>query len=96
MFDNHIWTTETWNNLRPAFPNGNGKSGSKILLTMRNRDVALHIVPSYFLHQLNCLNEKHSWELFENKTFPTIDNSGIKINATPPHRLLSAKFGLEK
>ncbi|KAI3839117.1 hypothetical protein MKW92_034243 [Papaver armeniacum] len=33
-----VWNPEHWNILKPAFPNG--KRGSKILLTTRNREVA--------------------------------------------------------
>ncbi|XP_065880795.1 putative disease resistance protein At1g50180 [Euphorbia lathyris] len=65
-----IWTAETWNNLRPAFPCGIGKSGSKILLTTRIKDVALYPDPTCFLHQPGYLNDEESWELFKRKAFP--------------------------
>ncbi|WCJ44202.1 Disease resistance protein (CC-NBS-LRR class) family [Euphorbia peplus] len=65
-----IWTAETWSSLCPAFPCGIGKSGSKILLTTRIRDVALSPDPSCFLHQPRYLNDEESWELFKRKAFP--------------------------
>ncbi|KAK6945795.1 NB-ARC [Dillenia turbinata] len=36
-----IWSKETWDSLSPAFPSGS--SGSKIILTIRKREVALHV-----------------------------------------------------
>ncbi|KAI4335328.1 hypothetical protein L6164_013983 [Bauhinia variegata] len=77
-----IWRAETWRYLRPAFPNeiGQGLTGSKILLTTRNRDVALDIDPTCFLHQPSCLNEDDSWELFQRKAFPTTDDPDFTIS----------------
>lgn len=72
-----IWNAETWNTLSPAFPNGRGESGSKILLTSRNTDVALHVHPMCLLHQPRCLNEGDSWELFQKKAFPIRDHPGL-------------------
>ena len=67
-----IWSTEAWDLLSPGFPSGQVIS-SKILLTTRNREVALHIDPSGFLHEPGCLNEGQSWELFQNKAFQRQD-----------------------
>ncbi|ONI26869.1 hypothetical protein PRUPE_1G051800 [Prunus persica] len=58
-----IWRIETWNLLKDAFPNV--KTESTILLTTRNQAVALPSNRSAFLHELQALNEKKSWELFE-------------------------------
>ncbi|KAK4588990.1 hypothetical protein RGQ29_019835 [Quercus rubra] len=63
-----IWSKEAWDLLSPGFPLGQ-ESRSKILLTTRNREVALHIDPSGFLHEPGCLNEEQSWELFQKKAF---------------------------
>ncbi|KAM3700966.1 hypothetical protein ACJW31_05G138000 [Castanea mollissima] len=64
-----IWSKEAWDILSPGFPLGQ-KSSSKILLTTRNREVALHVDPSGFLHEPGCLNEEQSWELsFEHAEF---------------------------
>ncbi|KAI9123273.1 hypothetical protein K1719_006162 [Acacia pycnantha] len=75
-----IWSVETWNILSPAFPLGRGESGSKILLTTRNTDVALHVDPTCFLHQPRCLNEADSWELFQKKAFLIKDDPDFTIN----------------
>jgi predicted AAA+ superfamily ATPase len=58
-----IWNTEHWDILCKAFPVKD--TGSKILLTTRNRDVALHADPRGFLHDLQFLNDEKSWELLE-------------------------------
>ena len=40
-------------------------TGSKILLTSRNRDVALHANPIGFFHELQFLNDEKSRDLLE-------------------------------
>ncbi|XP_061371186.1 putative disease resistance protein At1g50180 [Gastrolobium bilobum] len=76
-----IWSADTWNNLSPAFPSGRSLSvvDSKILLTTRNTDVALHMDPTCYLHKPRCLNEDDSWELFQKKAFPKNDDPGFEI-----------------
>ncbi|KAJ4955062.1 hypothetical protein NE237_011845 [Protea cynaroides] len=63
-----IWSTNAWDDLKPAFPKV--KMGSKIMLTTRNKDVALYVDPLGFLHELGCLTNEQSWELFCKKAFP--------------------------
>ena len=58
-----IWKIEDWNILREVFPLNDTKS--KILLTSRNSDVALHVDPRGFHHKLQYLNREESWKLFE-------------------------------
>lgn len=70
-----IWTSEAWETLFPAFPDET-TVGSKILLTTRNRKVALDADQNGFLHEPECLNEEQSWELFQLKAFPRKDKSG--------------------
>lgn len=74
-----IWSAATWNNLNPAFPTGRSLSvvGSRILLTTRNTDVALHMDPTCYLHKPRCLDEHDSWELFRKKAFPENDDPGM-------------------
>ncbi|KAM6578984.1 hypothetical protein CsatB_030821 [Cannabis sativa] len=62
-----IWTTTTWDLLKHAFPTTQGDTHSKILLTTRNKDVALHVDQHGFIHEPHFLNDKESWELFQNK-----------------------------
>ncbi|KAK7309315.1 hypothetical protein RJT34_05938 [Clitoria ternatea] len=61
-----IWGTEVWDGLKFAFPKR--KLGSKILLTTRNWDVALHACSNP--HQLRTLTEDESFKLLCNKAFP--------------------------
>ncbi|VVA16136.1 PREDICTED: disease [Prunus dulcis] len=58
-----IWSLETWNLLKVAFPNE--KTESTILLTTRYQAVALPPNRNCFLHKLQPLNENASLELFE-------------------------------
>ncbi|XP_062083396.1 probable disease resistance RPP8-like protein 2 [Humulus lupulus] len=62
-----IWTTKTWDLLKHAFPQGD--TDSKILLTTRNKDVALHVDRHGFIHEPHLLSDNESWELFQNKYF---------------------------
>ncbi|XP_060967016.1 putative disease resistance protein At1g50180 [Cannabis sativa] len=63
-----IWTTTTWDLLKHAFPT-QGDTHSRILLTTRNKVVALHADPHGFIHEPHFLNDKESWELFQNKCY---------------------------
>ncbi|XP_027066446.2 inactive disease susceptibility protein LOV1-like [Coffea arabica] len=60
-----IWATEPWECIKQAFPIRN--DGSKILVTSRNKDVALHIDPSGFHHQPRFLSDSESWQLLQRK-----------------------------
>ncbi|XP_062083802.1 putative disease resistance protein At1g50180 isoform X2 [Humulus lupulus] len=62
-----IWTTSTWDRLKAAFPLD--QTCSKILLTTRVKNVALHADRNGLIHELQCLSENESWELFQNKSF---------------------------
>ncbi|XP_043717823.1 toMV resistance protein Tm-2(2)-like [Telopea speciosissima] len=71
-----IWKTRTWDELQEALPDG--VSGSKIIITTRNRDVAIHADARTPAHELPFLDEDESWELFSRKVFPNkeiIDSS---------------------
>jgi hypothetical protein len=61
-----IWETEVWNEVKYAFPDNS--NGSRILITSRIKDVALHssLTPPYFLQ---FLNKDESYELFLKKVF---------------------------
>ncbi|KAB2609546.1 disease resistance protein [Pyrus ussuriensis x Pyrus communis] len=60
-----IWSIETWESLKAAFPL-NQRTESRILLTTRVKEVALHAADrNGVLHQPRPLNEDESWELLE-------------------------------
>nr|GEU84761.1 putative late blight resistance protein homolog R1B-14 [Tanacetum cinerariifolium] len=63
-----VWTKKTWDDLKMVFPNT--KNGSRILLTSRNKDVAIHANTSLPPYQLRFLTDDESWELLEKKVFP--------------------------
>ncbi|XP_047261946.1 putative disease resistance protein At1g50180, partial [Capsicum annuum] len=62
-----VWTMEAWDDLKMAFPNT--ASGSRILLTTRNRDVASYANPEGSPHHLRFLTNEESWELLSKKVF---------------------------
>ncbi|EEF27370.1 Disease resistance protein RPH8A, putative, partial [Ricinus communis] len=63
-----IWSMEAWDGVKTAFPHG--KNGSKILLTTRNKEVALHAGPGCEPHEPRILTEEESLELLRRKAFP--------------------------
>ncbi|OMO95295.1 Disease resistance protein [Corchorus capsularis] len=67
-----IWSAEDWDLLRDAFPMED--TTSKILLTSRNMDVALHADSRGYLHELQCLAEEDGWKLLQHVAFPTSDS----------------------
>ncbi|KAL7000809.1 hypothetical protein U1Q18_001959 [Sarracenia purpurea var. burkii] len=78
-----VWTRGARNDLKTAFPKNN--NGSRILLTSRNREVAVHAIP-YSLPHFPCfLNNDENWELLEKKVFrkesypPELEVLGKKI-----------------
>ncbi|XP_071725376.1 putative disease resistance protein At1g50180 [Rutidosis leptorrhynchoides] len=70
-----IWKNEDWDLLRPAFPRIENR-GSKILVTTRNKDLASYADPKAFVHEIHCLNEDESWELFKKKSYFDQDDTG--------------------
>ncbi|XP_010256268.1 PREDICTED: putative disease resistance protein At1g50180 [Nelumbo nucifera] len=64
-----LWKKEDWDRLRPAFPKG--KTGSKIMITTRNKEVALSADPYSIPHEPRCLTPEKSWELLCKKAFRT-------------------------
>ncbi|KAJ9551663.1 hypothetical protein OSB04_015708 [Centaurea solstitialis] len=62
-----IWSIEAWDDLKIFFPHDN--TASRILLTSRQNEVALHVKPYGFVHSLPCLTDEESWELLKKKVF---------------------------
>ncbi|KAJ0836285.1 putative virus X resistance protein-like, coiled-coil [Helianthus annuus] len=64
-----IWTKHAWDELKMAFPSN--ENGSRILITSRNKDVAIHANTSLGdPYQLRFLTDAESWELLKKKVFP--------------------------
>ncbi|XP_058068347.1 disease resistance protein RPP13-like [Magnolia sinica] len=53
-----IWTNQKWDALQDAFPDMN--NGSRVVLTTRNKDLALHADAQSQPHELGFLNEEES------------------------------------
>ncbi|KAM7466492.1 hypothetical protein LguiB_014054 [Lonicera macranthoides] len=62
-----IWSKDAWDSLKNAFPKEG--TNSKLLLTSRNAEVALHVDPEGFCHRPQLLNEDESWKLLKKKAF---------------------------
>ncbi|KAG8368554.1 hypothetical protein BUALT_Bualt15G0057600 [Buddleja alternifolia] len=62
-----MWDTKAWDDLRRTFPDDN--NGSRIMLTSRLRDVAIHASLNIPPHCLRCLSADESWELLCSKIF---------------------------
>ncbi|KAJ9552090.1 hypothetical protein OSB04_016135 [Centaurea solstitialis] len=62
-----IWSIKVWDDLKVFFPHEN--NGSRILLTSRHNEVALHAKPHGYIHSLPYLTEEQSWELLHQKVF---------------------------
>ncbi|XP_027124107.1 putative disease resistance RPP13-like protein 3 isoform X1 [Coffea arabica] len=70
-----VWEEEAWDCLvRNAFPDGS--TSSKLLLTSRNRDVAIHADALSIPHELKTLGKEDSWQLFLRKALAHGDNAG--------------------
>ncbi|RWR76953.1 putative disease resistance protein [Cinnamomum micranthum f. kanehirae] len=63
-----IWTMQAWDELKLFLPDGLSKS--RVMLTTRNKEVALHADNVINHHYIRLLNENESWELFHKKIFP--------------------------
>ncbi|CAJ1934167.1 unnamed protein product [Sphenostylis stenocarpa] len=61
-----LWKRRDWDEVQDAFPDNN--RGSRILITSRLKEVALHTNPD-LPYYLQFLNEEESWELFRKKVF---------------------------
>ncbi|KAG8369891.1 hypothetical protein BUALT_Bualt14G0060600 [Buddleja alternifolia] len=74
-----VWSMDLWDSIGSAFPRG--EHGSKILLTTRNQDIALHVDPTCFVHQPRFLGEDESWELLQKKVLHKLNGSGGRSRA---------------
>ncbi|XWS74918.1 hypothetical protein CRYUN_Cryun01aG0039700 [Craigia yunnanensis] len=88
-----IWRSEDWNSLKPAFPRG--KKGSKILITTRNKDVALLADPCISPIEIPLLTDDESWKLFSMKAFPgnKIESHACSREFEMPGREMVKKCG---
>ncbi|PON88919.1 NB-ARC domain containing protein [Trema orientale] len=70
---------EAWDLLKPAFAFDAMKDGSMVVLTTRNKGVALHANPSSTsIHPLRLRNREESWEIFTQMVQIPPDNEAMK------------------
>ncbi|KAL0335010.1 UNVERIFIED_CONTAM: putative late blight resistance proteinR1A-10 [Sesamum radiatum] len=62
-----MWDTKAWDDLKRTFPDD--KNGSRVMLTSRLRDVAVHACQDATPHRMRCLSVHESWELLSSKIF---------------------------
>ncbi|XP_049348414.1 putative late blight resistance protein homolog R1A-3 [Solanum verrucosum] len=62
-----VWDTTTWDELTRPFPNG--MKGSRIILTTREKEVALHGKRYTDPLELRLLRSEETWELLEKRAF---------------------------
>ncbi|CAL5362276.1 unnamed protein product [Camellia sinensis] len=85
-----IWSIDAWKSLKPAFPNGN--TGSKILLTTRNKTLPSQIDPYHIFHEPACLNDEESWDLLQKKSLLRRDGRGNINQSTLLYILIQIKL----
>ncbi|KAK6946337.1 NB-ARC [Dillenia turbinata] len=69
-----VWENEAWNELKHAFPSEN--VGSKLIITTRIQNVALHADPNCFVHEPRSLTGEEAWELLLKKVKGVIREAG--------------------
>ncbi|XP_047953978.1 putative late blight resistance protein homolog R1A-10 [Salvia hispanica] len=62
-----MWDAKAWDDLKRVFPDD--KNGSRIILTSRIQEVAVHASEDTPPHCLRCLSMHESWELLSSKIF---------------------------
>ncbi|KAL5998266.1 hypothetical protein ACLOJK_009205 [Asimina triloba] len=62
-----IWSTEAWDGIEAALPEG--MNGSRVMLTTRKKNVALHADECSIPHELRFLKDEECWELLCKKAF---------------------------
>nr|XP_016483410.1 PREDICTED: putative late blight resistance protein homolog R1A-10 [Nicotiana tabacum] len=71
-----IWSNDVWDLMTRTFPDDN--NGSRIILTSRLKDVAMHADPDSPPHEMRLLSSDESWKLLHDKVF------GVKHEICPP------------
>ncbi|XP_050139126.1 probable disease resistance protein RF9 [Malus sylvestris] len=74
-----IWTRDAWKSLRAGFPM-NEETGSRVLITTRNKEVVSEAHESVYLHPIRPLNDAESWELFKKIVTSGRDNTKSEVD----------------
>ncbi|XP_019255702.1 PREDICTED: putative late blight resistance protein homolog R1B-16 isoform X2 [Nicotiana attenuata] len=62
-----IWSNDVWDLMTRTFPDDN--NGSRIILTSRLKDLAIHADPDSIPHEISLLNSDERWKLLHEKVF---------------------------
>jgi hypothetical protein len=84
-----IWKKDAWDSIKEAFPKEN--KTSKLLLTSRNKDVAIHVNPDGFLYEPRALSEDEAWVLLKKKAF----SKNVHHHPDPKELEEMEKLGME-
>ncbi|OIT22275.1 putative late blight resistance protein -like r1b-16 [Nicotiana attenuata] len=71
-----IWSGDIWDLMTRTFPDDN--NGSRIILTSRLNEVAMHAGPNSTPHEMRLFNSDESWKLLHDKVF------GVEHEICPP------------
>ncbi|OMO94806.1 Disease resistance protein [Corchorus capsularis] len=63
-----VWNIEAWNSLSEAFPDSSS-NGSRVMLTTRNKSIALKADARSVPYDLHFMSEENGWMLFCKKAF---------------------------
>ncbi|CAN6696158.1 unnamed protein product [Malus baccata var. baccata] len=74
-----MWTRDAWKSLRDGFPI-NEDTGSRVVITTRNKEVVSEAHESVYLHPIRPLNDAESWELFKKIVTFGRDNTKSKVD----------------
>ncbi|KAL5982517.1 hypothetical protein ACLOJK_016590 [Asimina triloba] len=85
------WQNEAWDCLQNTFPDEG--SGSRILFTTRNKDVAVYADAQSEPHELRFFEEHESWQLFCKKAFPGQEEIGCPPDLEPTAREIVKNCG---
>ncbi|TQD91677.1 hypothetical protein C1H46_022741 [Malus baccata] len=73
-----MWTRDAWKSLRAGFPM-NEETGSRVLITTRNKEVVSEEDKRVYVHPIRSLNDAEGWELFKKITFGR-DNTESEVD----------------
>ncbi|KAM1697989.1 hypothetical protein ACFX2K_029513 [Malus domestica] len=74
-----MWTRDAWKSLSAGFPM-NEETGSRVLITTRNKEVVSEAHESVYLHPIRPLNDAESWELFKKIVTFGRDNTKSEVD----------------
>ncbi|KAK8687702.1 hypothetical protein V6N13_086504 [Hibiscus sabdariffa] len=78
-----VWSIDAWRSIARAFPDRS--NGSRVLITTRNKGIALKADPQSVPYELRFLSEEDGWILFCKKSF-IHNNNLLSLTAVGGHR----------